>query len=41
MCPDIPREFTVASKEGFIFEILKTLSDDYYVFHSFSISNLV
>ena len=37
MIPDIPREFDPKSQEGLMFEELSNLSDDYYVFHSFSI----
>ena len=37
MIPDMPREFDIKSHEGLMFEELNNLSDDYYVFHSFSI----
>lgn len=37
MIPDMPREFDAKSQEGLMFEELNRLSDDYYVFHSFSI----
>lgn len=37
MIPEIPREFSDASQEDLIFNALKKLPDDYYVFHSFSI----
>lgn len=33
----MPKEFDAKSQEGIMFEELNTLSDDYYVFHSFSI----
>ena len=37
MIPEIPKEFDPKSKEGLMFEELSLLTDDYYVFHSFSI----
>ena len=37
MFPDIPKEIQAGSQEDIIFESLKKLSDDYYVFHSFKI----
>ncbi|MGI6072680.1 MAG: ATP-binding domain-containing protein [Lachnospiraceae bacterium] len=37
MIPDTPRDFDPNSKEGLMFEELAQLSDEYYVFHSFSI----
>lgn len=36
MIPKRPREFTPSSREGVMFDALKQLPDDYYVFHSFS-----
>lgn len=36
MIPAIPKEFDERSKEGFVFNSLKNLPDDYYVFHSVS-----
>lgn len=41
MCPEKPREFDERSHEGEIFEALSRLPDSYYVFHSFSIVNVV
>lgn len=41
MIPDIPKEFDLKSKEGLMFEELNNLSEDYYVFHSFSIVTIV
>ena len=41
MIPDMPREFDPKSKEGLMFNELNNLSDDYYVFHSFSIVTVV
>lgn len=40
MIPDMPKEFDPKSHEGIMFEELNELSDDYYVFHSFSIVTL-
>ena len=37
MIPDMPREFDPKSKEGLMFDDLNRLSDEYYVFHSFTI----
>ncbi|MGI6462116.1 MAG: ATP-binding domain-containing protein [Candidatus Scatomorpha sp.] len=37
MIPDMPREFDPKSKEGLMFDELNRLSDEYYVFHSFTI----
>lgn len=34
MIPLLPRPCSEASKEKIIFETLKNLSDEYYVFHS-------
>lgn len=34
MIPAKPKEFDERSKEGFVFDSFKKLSDDYYVFHS-------
>ena len=36
MIPAVPKEFDERSKEGDVFNALKKLSDDYYVFHSVS-----
>lgn len=41
MIPDIPREFDPKSQEGLMFAELNSLSDEYYVFHSFSIVTVV
>lgn len=40
MIPDIPHEFDPASQEGLMFDSLKRLPDDYYVFHSFRITTV-
>ena len=40
MIPDKPRDFNPYSKEDVMFEELNTLSNDYYVFHSFKIVNV-
>ena len=40
MIPKTPREFDAASREGLMFETLTLLSDNYYVFHSFSLTRL-
>ena len=34
MIPASPKEFDPRSKEGDVFEALKKLTDEYYVFHS-------
>ena len=34
MCPEVPKEYDLASREGIIFEALSKLPDDYYVFHA-------
>ena len=39
MIPEKPRDFDPASQEGLIFDALVRLSDDYYVFHSFRITD--
>lgn len=39
MIPEKPRDFAPASQEGLIFDSLALLSDDYYVFHSFRITD--
>ncbi len=36
MIPDMPRGFNPNSKEGLMFDELNQLSEEYYVFHSFS-----
>ena len=41
MLPEIPRECTPNSLEELMFDSLKRLPDDYYVFHSFTIVNVV
>ena len=40
MIPDKPRTFSPASQEGLMFEALALLPDDYYVFHSFRITEV-
>ena len=40
MIPDKPHQFDTASQEGLMFDALKQLSDDYYVFHSFRITSV-
>jgi len=40
MIPEKPREFDPASQEGLMFDALSLLSDEYYVFHSFKITNV-
>ena len=35
MIPPEPKDFDKKSDEGVVFEALKKLSDDYYVFHCF------
>lgn len=40
MLPDKPRHFAPQSKEDIMFESLKKLSDDYYVFHSFRVTSI-
>ncbi len=37
MIPDMPKEFDPLSQEGLMFDELSNLSEDYYVFHSFSV----
>ena len=39
MIPEKPRNFDPASQEGLIFDALESLSEDYYVFHSFRITD--
>ena len=41
MIPDKPHEFAPASQEGLMFEALKKLPDEYYVFHSYRITTVV
>lgn len=41
MYPNRPHEFSPASREGAMFEALEKLPDDYYVFHSFKIINVL
>lgn len=41
MIPSIPHDYTPQSREGELFNALKNLPDDYYVFHSLSIVKLV
>lgn len=41
MIPDIPKQFDPKSQEGLMFEELNKLSDEYYVFHSFSIVTII
>ena len=40
MYPDIPYECTPASREKIMFNALKDLSEEYYVFHSFKIVSI-
>lgn len=40
MIPDMPKEFSPASQEGNMFAGLQNLSDDFYVFHSFKMTNV-
>jgi len=40
MLPDNPKDFDPRSKEDIMFESLKKLPDDYYVFHSFRITQI-
>ena len=39
MIPEKPRDFDPASQEGLMFEALALLPEDYYVFHSFRITD--
>lgn len=39
MIPEKPRNFDPASQEGLIFNALALLPEDYYVFHSFRITD--
>ena len=39
MIPEKPRSFTPASQEGLMFEVLESLPDTWYVFHSFKMVN--
>lgn len=39
MIPEKPQNFDPASQEGLIFDALASLSEDYYVFHSFRITD--
>lgn len=41
MIPHVPNEFTPESREGEMFSSLQKLPDDYYVFHSFRIINII
>jgi len=41
MYPDKPHEFPPNSREGIMFDCLKKLSNEYYVFHSFKIVNVI
>ena len=40
MCPSVPREYSPASREGVIFEVLSGLPESYYVFHSLTVVNI-
>ena len=40
LIPEKPHQFDPASQEGLMFDALKLLSDDYYVFHSFRITSV-
>ena len=39
MIPEKPRDFDPASQEGLIFDALALLPEEYYVFHSFRITD--
>ena len=41
MIPHVPNDFTPESREGDMFFSLQKLPDDYYVFHSFRIINII
>ena len=41
MIPPEPKDFDKKSDEGVVFEALKKLSDDYYVFHSVLVNGVV
>jgi hypothetical protein len=41
MIPDSPRTYEPSSLEGVMFSALEKLPDDYYVFHSLKISDVV
>ena len=41
MVPRIPKDYTPESKEDLIFHALEKLSDDYYVFHSFKMLDII
>ena len=41
MIPNSPHKFEPASQEGIMFEALRLLPDEYYVFHSFRITRIV
>lgn len=41
MIPSIPNDFSPESREGELFVSLQRLPDDYYVFHSFRIINII
>lgn len=41
MIPDVPRNFETASLEDVMFKALELLPNDYYVFHSFKMGNVV
>ncbi len=40
MLPEIPKEFSEISMEGLVFEKLSKLSDDYFIFHSYQITEI-
>lgn len=40
MIPEMPHDFAPASQEGLMFEALRKLPNDYYVFHSFRITTI-
>ena len=40
MIPEKPHQFDSVSLEGLMFDALKLLPDDYYVFHSFRIASV-
>ena len=41
MIPHVPNDFTPESREGDMFLSLQKLPDDYYIFHSFRIINII
>ena len=41
MIPPVPKDFDAKSNEGIVFEALKKLPEDYYVFHSVAVNDVV